>query len=340
MYTWRLFVCSALVGLALLTVPLSSVAQVAVGVSVRVGPPPLPVYTQPISPGPGYIWTPGYWAYGDDDYYWVPGTWVVAPVGMLWTPGYWGWAAGVYVWNPGYWGPHVGFYGGINYGFGYTGVGYAGGYWRGRDFYYNKTVNNVSVTNIHNTYNKTIVHNHTTVNNVSYNGGHGGTTARPSASEERAAHEGHVAATNEQMQHEHAARGNRDQRASMNHGHPAFAATPKAGEFKDHGAGVARNTSSHVASSSGSSAHHEHQGDLNAGHNNAHASSSRNDYQPSHQHGNPQPHFESAQTHFESAPRMSGGGSDHVESRGRHGSEGGGGGQHAPEHGGEHHGNR
>ena len=26
--------------------------------------------------------------------------------------------------NAGYWGPHVGFYGGINYGYGYGGVGY------------------------------------------------------------------------------------------------------------------------------------------------------------------------------------------------------------------------
>ena len=24
---------------------------------------------------PGLIWTPGYWAYGDDGYYWVPGAW-------------------------------------------------------------------------------------------------------------------------------------------------------------------------------------------------------------------------------------------------------------------------
>lgn len=42
-------------------------AQVAVGVSIRIGPPALPVYPQPICPGPGYIWTPGYWAYGPAD---------------------------------------------------------------------------------------------------------------------------------------------------------------------------------------------------------------------------------------------------------------------------------
>ena len=43
-------------------------AQVAVGVSVHIGPPALPVYVQPVCPGPRYIWTPGYWAWGDDGY--------------------------------------------------------------------------------------------------------------------------------------------------------------------------------------------------------------------------------------------------------------------------------
>ena len=125
----------------------SSTASAQVLVSVSVAPPVLPVYAQPVCPGPGYIWTPGYWAYTDDGgYYWVPGTWVEPPeVGFLWTPGYWGWNNNVYVWNAGYWGPEVGFYGGINYGFGYTGFGYAGGYWRDRQFYYNSRVNNVNV---------------------------------------------------------------------------------------------------------------------------------------------------------------------------------------------------
>lgn len=67
-------------------------AQVAVGISVGFAPPAIPVYTQPVCPGEGYIWTPGYWAWDPDfdDYYWVPGTWVEPPeVGFLWTPGYW-----------------------------------------------------------------------------------------------------------------------------------------------------------------------------------------------------------------------------------------------------------
>jgi len=61
-------------------------AHAGVGVLITAGPPPLPVYEQPICPGDGYLWTPGYWAYDYDidDYYWVPGTWVLAPeVGFL-----------------------------------------------------------------------------------------------------------------------------------------------------------------------------------------------------------------------------------------------------------------
>src|SRR5580658_9812561 len=97
----------------ILAVPKTSSAQIAVGISVRVAPPAIPVYVQPVCPGDGFMWTPGYWGYADGDYYWVPGTWVRAPfVGGLWTPGYWGWGGGAFLWHAGYWGPHIGFYGG------------------------------------------------------------------------------------------------------------------------------------------------------------------------------------------------------------------------------------
>src|SRR5215469_7118799 len=190
-------------GAIVLSFSAASFGQFAVGISVRIGPPALPVYAQPICPGPGYIWTPGYWAWNDDSgYYWVPGTWVVAPVGMLWTPGYWGWGGGVYLWHPGYWGPHVGFYGGINYGFGYGGVGFYGGEWRGNRFYYNRSVTNVSVTNVTNVYNRTVIVNNTTVNNVSYNGGTGGIQARPTAQEQAYTNEPHTAPLAAQTQHQ------------------------------------------------------------------------------------------------------------------------------------------
>ena len=95
-------------------------------------PPAIPIYEQPYCPTPGYIWTNGYWAWDGYGYYWVPGVWVSPPrIGLLWTPGYWGYRGGRYLYNDGYWGPTVGFYGGINYGYGYFGRGYYGGQWRG-----------------------------------------------------------------------------------------------------------------------------------------------------------------------------------------------------------------
>jgi hypothetical protein len=224
--------------IALMSLSAASYAQIAVGISVRVGPPALPVYAQPICPGPGYMWTPGYWAWNDDaGYYWVPGTWVVAPVGMLWTPGYWGWAGGLYVWHGGYWGPHIGFYGGINYGFGYGGVGFAGGEWRGGAFYYNRSVTNVSVTNVTNVYNKTVIVNE---NHTAFNGGTGGVQAHATAAEEAAAHEQHTAPLAAQTQHEHAASQNRSNFASENHGKPSIAATAKPGDFSSRSAVSAR----------------------------------------------------------------------------------------------------
>jgi len=236
-----------LLALAAFAMPSASEAQVAVGVSIRIGPPALPVYPQPICPGPGYIWTPGYSAYGTLGYYWVPGTWVVAPaVGMLWTPGYWGWAGVVYVWHAGYWGPHVGFYGGINYGFGYTGVGFVGGAWHGGVYSYNTAVTNVNTTVIHNTYNTTVINNNTTVNRVSYNGGTGGTTAQPTAAEQTAAHEQHTPPTALQTQHEQAASSNRAMLASENHGQPSVAATSKPGVFSGSGVVAAHAASVHA----------------------------------------------------------------------------------------------
>jgi hypothetical protein len=127
---------------ALLFTPTEANARVFV--SVGFAPPLIPVYEQPICPGYGYIWTPGYWAYGDDGYYWVDGDWVEPPYeGALWTPGYWGWGDGAYFWNAGYWGRQIGYYGGINYGFGYFGTGFWGGYWRGGRFFYNGEYNHL-----------------------------------------------------------------------------------------------------------------------------------------------------------------------------------------------------
>ena len=222
-------------GLALMT-PTASYAGVSIGLSITVVPPVLPVYVQPPVPGPNYIWAPGYWAWGDADYYWVPGTWVLAPrPGLLWTPGYWGWSDGIYVWHGGYWGPHIGFYGGVNYGWGYGGVGYVGGHWDHGAFFYNSAVTKVNATVVTNVYNKTVINN-TTVSNVSFNGGNGGITSQPSAQEKAWSQEPHTPPTALQTQHEHTASTNRGLFASVNHGTPTVAATAKPGVFS--GAGV------------------------------------------------------------------------------------------------------
>lgn len=228
--TWARCIASALL-LALF--PLSAVAQVYV--SVNIAPPELPVYDQPPIPADGYLWTPGYWAWSDEiqDYYWVPGTWVEPPQPeYLWTPGYWAASDGIYLWRQGYWGPVVGFYGGVNYGYGYGGRGFDGGYWdRGR-LYYNRAVVNVGSTRINNVYNRTVVNNVTT-SRASFNGGNGGVRAQPTGAELSAERDHHLAVTPMQREQEQAARKNPELRAAANHGNPPIAATPRAGNFSN-----------------------------------------------------------------------------------------------------------
>ncbi|HEX4020679.1 MAG TPA: hypothetical protein VHX63_06015 [Acidobacteriaceae bacterium] len=222
------FIHTLLFVLLLSLVPAASHAGVFVSVSIA--PPILPVYAQPICPAPGYLWTPGYWAYGPAGYYWVPGVWVQPPmVGVLWTPGYWGWGSGVYLWHGGYWGPHVGFYGGVNYGFGYSGVGFEGGYWHGGAFAYNRSVTNVNINIIHNTYNYRVV-NRGTVSRTSFNGGAGGIRATATPREIAASQDRHYQPTSNQMAHEQTARNNRAQLASVNHGRPSVTAMSRVGE--------------------------------------------------------------------------------------------------------------
>jgi hypothetical protein len=221
------------VGAALALLPAASFAGVFI--SVGIAPPVLPVYTQPICPGDGYLWNPGYWAYGAEGYYWVPGVWVRPPqVGLLWTPGYWGWGGSAYLFHAGYWGPHVGFYGGVNYGFGYGGVGFGGGRWEGGHFAYNTAVVNVNRTVIHNVYEDRTVINHTTVySRTSFNGGNGGIQARPSVQEASFARENHIAPTGEQQNHMQMAHADRSNFASVNGGHPQNAAYSRPGVRAD-----------------------------------------------------------------------------------------------------------
>ncbi len=237
--------CALLVLVLASTYPAAARAGFDVGVTVGFAPPPLPVYVQPPCPSPGYIWAPGYWAYGDDDYYWVPGTWVLAPeFGLLWTPGYWSGVDAYFVWHAGYWAPHVGFYGGINYGFGYFGTGFVGGYWRDHEFFYNRAVTNITNVNITNVYNSRvydnrIVNNSAAETRVSYNGGNG-VHARPTRAELAASHEARRGLTASQSRQVESARTVRTLRASVNHGVPPVAATNRPGAFAGRGVVAAR----------------------------------------------------------------------------------------------------
>jgi hypothetical protein len=238
---WLMRAAAALIaaGAALTALPQNAHAGVFIGVGVSVGfpPPVLPVYVQPVIPAPGYIWTPGYWAWNGAGYYWVPGTWVLPPYyGALWTPGYWGWVGGVYAFHAGYWGPHVGFYGGVNYGYGYTGHGYVGGHWGAGGFYYNRSVNQFGGVHVTNVYNQTVVNN-TFVSRTSYNGGQGGLAVHETAQEAAFARDPHVVGpVAAQQQHMNLASHNQAMLASVNHGNPSIAATSHAGVFT--GAGV------------------------------------------------------------------------------------------------------
>ncbi|HWG76773.1 MAG TPA: hypothetical protein VN660_08245 [Steroidobacteraceae bacterium] len=230
--------CAALMG----TAGVAS-AQITIGVSVHIAPPALPVYVQPVMPSPGYLWVPGYWAWDEAGayYYWVPGTWVLPPQpGLLWTPGYWGWTDGVYVWHEGYWGPHVGYYGGVDYGFGYGPHGYDGGHWDHGQFYYNTAVTRVGPgVRLRHSYNHPIPGG-AAPGHASFNGGRGGVQVRPTPAQLSAGRERHVTPISVQRDLVDSASHDQRLRANFNHGHPGVAATPRPEAFARQGGEAAR----------------------------------------------------------------------------------------------------
>jgi WXXGXW repeat (2 copies) len=178
-----------------------SLAFAGIQLSVNLAPPAIAVYDQPPCPGDGYIWTPGYYQYGDYGYYWVAGSWVLPPnTGMLWTPGYWAFERGHYNWRAGYWGRDVGFYGGINYGNGYFGTGFTGGRWEGEVFRHNTAVSHVDVRNVHNTFEDRTVIRNVQPQNHAFNG-RGGINVQPSRVEAEAARAPHQGPTEAQVSH-------------------------------------------------------------------------------------------------------------------------------------------
>jgi hypothetical protein len=118
----------------------------------------------------------------------------------------------------------VGFYGGIDYGFGYFGRGYEGGRWENGHFQYNTTLNRVDTNIFHNTYNTRVDE---PVNRIGFNGGRGGIDARATTQEEAAARGRHVPAVAAQTQHAWAARSDPQQRFAANHGAPPVTATAR-----------------------------------------------------------------------------------------------------------------
>jgi hypothetical protein len=73
-------------------------------VYVAEAPPTVRVEASTVSPGPGYIWTAGYWRWTGRDYVWVRGTWVSRPrPTAVWVEGHWLRRPGGWVWVPGHW---------------------------------------------------------------------------------------------------------------------------------------------------------------------------------------------------------------------------------------------
>jgi len=119
----------------------------------------------------------------------------------------------------------------VNYGFGYFGSGFAGGYWNRGAFFYNRSVTNITNVSITNVYHQNVVNERVIHGRASYNGGPGGIQVRPTTAEQEAAHVVHYGATAEQLHHDSAARALPGLRASVNHGQPPVAATARPAVF-------------------------------------------------------------------------------------------------------------
>jgi hypothetical protein len=67
-------------------------------------PPPDRVEVIVASPGPGYVWVPGYWRWERHDYLWTPGRWARAKHGYhKWVPGHWEHRTHQWYWVEGRW---------------------------------------------------------------------------------------------------------------------------------------------------------------------------------------------------------------------------------------------
>jgi hypothetical protein len=86
-------------------VPSIAFARVDVGITVG-GPPPPPRVVGPVgvAPGPGYVWTNGYWNWSGGTWVWVGGNWIVPPRGHhVWVEPSYHPYQGHYHYHPGHW---------------------------------------------------------------------------------------------------------------------------------------------------------------------------------------------------------------------------------------------
>jgi hypothetical protein len=82
----------------------TTTGPVAREVLVTRTPPEVRVEAETVSPGPGYVWTRGYWRWSGVDYVWVPGVWVECPrPAAVWVAGHWVRRPGGWVWIAGHW---------------------------------------------------------------------------------------------------------------------------------------------------------------------------------------------------------------------------------------------
>ena len=125
-------------------------------------------------------------------------------------------------------------YGGIDYGYGYSGDGYQGGRWENGAFLYNHSVNNLGSLAIANVHDQAVTADNNDVR-VSFNGGRRGTAARPTQYQQAQASAEHVGATAEQQKHFEFASMDRSLYSKLNNGEPGVTATPCAGVLRRSG---------------------------------------------------------------------------------------------------------
>ena len=91
MNTRRFWPTLAAATLITMTLALSTACSASGGrLYVRVAPPSPVVEAAMVSPGPGYVWVPGYHRWEGGGYVWIPGVWRRPPrPRAAWVPGHW-----------------------------------------------------------------------------------------------------------------------------------------------------------------------------------------------------------------------------------------------------------